>query len=320
MEMTESKDLQAHVRNGMGGLIMGLHILPSGKQIIKSENKKNKERELTLIIKEKPNWYDTLTGNGFILLEGNQASDEKVNVPGPPIILNRDELVSIKVINRLKEVTTVHWHGLEIESYFDGVAGWGNKGKLYAPMIQPGDSFIVHMKPPRSGTYIYHTHMHNNQLIAGMYGPMIVKEPGEKYDADKNQIFLIGQGGADVEDRIFFINGKSANDTLLLETNKNYRFRVINITALAPKFNISLLYNTLPVNWKILAKDGADFPGNQQVIKPALKQTISIGETIDFEFQPTEKGDYHFEVRGGDGTLRLTKLIRVFEKPEISFK
>jgi FtsP/CotA-like multicopper oxidase with cupredoxin domain len=315
MQMNESKNLQSHVRNSMGGLIMGLHVLPSGKKITNTENKKVKERQLTLIIKEKQNWYDTLMGNGFILLEGNQVSDNNVNVPGPPIILNRDEPVSIKVINRLKEATTIHWHGLEIESYFDGVSGWGNKGKLLAPMIQPGDSFVVHMKPPRVGTYIYHTHMHNSQLLKGMYGPMIVKDPGEKYDADKNRIFLIGQGGADVEDRIFFINGKKANDTMGLVANKTYRFRVINITALAPLFNVSLKHDSIPVNWKILAKDGADFPFNQQIIKPAFSQTISIGETLDFEFQPTEKGNYQFEVRGGNGTLRLTKPIRVSDKP-----
>jgi hypothetical protein len=85
------------------GLLWGLQILPSNKnwKLVKFENVK--ERKLTLIVKEKPNWCDSATGNGFILLEGNQTSDENVNVPGPSIVLNRDELVAIKVINKLKK-------------------------------------------------------------------------------------------------------------------------------------------------------------------------------------------------------------------------
>lgn len=314
MEEMDQKDLTAHVRDGMGGLIMGIHVLPSGNEINNPENKKVKERALTLIIKEKPNWYDSFMGNGFILLEGNQVSDEKVSVPGPPIILNQYKPVAITVINKLKEATTMHWHGLEIESYFDGVSGWGNKGKRLAPMIQPGDSFVVHITPPRSGTYIYHTHMHNDQLLKGMYGAMIVKEPNVKYDTEKNKIFLIGQGGQDVEDRIFFINGKREKDTLFLKARKSYQFRVINITALGPRFNVSLLHNGLPVTWRIVAKDGAGLPPNQRVIKQASIQKISIGETIDFEFVPGEEGDYLFEVRGGTGKLFVTKVIRVSAK------
>jgi FtsP/CotA-like multicopper oxidase with cupredoxin domain len=47
---------------------------------------------------------------------------------GPPILLSQGEPVSITVHNRLPVATSVHWHGIELDSYYDGVAG-------FAPMV-----------------------------------------------------------------------------------------------------------------------------------------------------------------------------------------
>jgi FtsP/CotA-like multicopper oxidase with cupredoxin domain len=49
-------------------------------------------------------------------------------VPGTPLVLVRGETAAITVINRLPEATTVHWHGMELESVYDGVAGWSRTG------------------------------------------------------------------------------------------------------------------------------------------------------------------------------------------------
>lgn len=311
MEEMDPKDLEAHVREGMGGLIMGINVLPYGKKWKLDDNKKTKERALTLFIKEKPNWCDTLPGNGFVLQEGNKTINDTISIPGPTIILNRDEPVSIKVINKLKEATTVHWHGMEIDSYFDGVSGWGNYKGMLAPIVQAGDSFVVHMKPPRSGTYIYHTHMHNLQLMGGMYGALIVKDPEEKYDEEKNKVLLITHN---IKGDIL-INGQKDQDTLYMKKGMRYRLRMINISFGFSMCNTSIIHNGTPVNWKALAKDGADLPSFQQVVKPALSQPISIGETYDFEFIPGESGDYLFQIKDLYGFLPqpITKVFRVKE-------
>ena len=310
MEEMDPKDLHDHVINGMGGLIMGLQILPSGKNWKLEKFDKIKERKLTLIIKEKPNWCDSATGNGFILLEGDQTSDDKVSIPGPSIVLNRDEAVAIKVINKLKDATTVHWHGLEIESYFDGVSGWGNFKNMLAPIIQPGDSFVVHMRPPRSGTFIYHTHMHNQQLFAGMYGAIIVKDKKENYDIDKNKVIIFGENNVGA----VFVNGKKQPDTLYMKKGINYHFRIVNITAGWADIETSIKYNDKPVSWKPLAKDGADLPSYQQKIKPALNQPVSVGQTLDFEFTPDKAGEYFFQVASTYGFLTpINMVMRVKE-------
>jgi len=308
-EMTEEQmnDITRHAVDGMGGLIMGIHVEPASNEVNKGAYEKKNERELTLIVQEKKNYYDTLTGKGFILREGNTSTDINASIPGPPIILERGKPVAIKIINHLKEATTIHWHGLEIESYFDGVAGWGNRGKELAPLVMPGDSFIVHMTPPRAGTFIYHTHMHSFQLFEGMYGPFIVTEPGEKYNPMTNKIFLFSQG----LNGFLFLNGKTKTDTLTLKRGINYRFRIINITPGVPELTVSLLQNDKSVNWRILAKDGATFPIQQQINKSASNQSVSIGQTFDFEFNPVKAGIFSLGAKDYRDSVIVSKILRV---------
>ena len=48
-------------------------------------------------------------------------------------------------------------------------------------MIEPGATFVVGFTPPRTGTFIYHTHLHDyRQLSRGISVAMIVVEPGER--------------------------------------------------------------------------------------------------------------------------------------------
>jgi FtsP/CotA-like multicopper oxidase with cupredoxin domain len=91
--------------------------------------------------------------------------------------------VSINVRNQLPEATSVHWHGIELENYYYGVAGFGTDGRRVSPMIEPGQAFEALFTPPRAGTSIYHTHMNDlQQVLAGLSGPLIVLNPDETFD------------------------------------------------------------------------------------------------------------------------------------------
>ncbi|MCX8500071.1 MAG: multicopper oxidase domain-containing protein, partial [Caulobacteraceae bacterium] len=56
------------------------------------------------------------------------------STPGPTIEAVEGDRVRIFVTNRLKEHTTVHWHGLILPNGMDGVGG------LNQPHIQPGET------------------------------------------------------------------------------------------------------------------------------------------------------------------------------------
>ena len=106
--------------------------------------------------------------------------DKAPSLLGPPIVLTRGKETEIEVRNMTTNPTAIHWHGIELESYYDGVPGWTGSGQQTSPAIAPGGSFVARMAPPRAGTFIYHTHWHDRaQLLNGVYGPLIVVEPGQ---------------------------------------------------------------------------------------------------------------------------------------------
>jgi hypothetical protein len=98
---------------------------------------------------------------------------------------------------------------MELESYSDGVSGWSGISGSIAPPIAPGDSFPALMTPPRAGTFIYHVHNEaNDELASGLYGALMVLEPGETPDPDR--VFVIGEPGPNGHDpagRPPFVNG-----------------------------------------------------------------------------------------------------------------
>jgi manganese oxidase len=332
-EMNHSNtNLETHARDAMGGLIMGINVLPDKKFQARTSKDKVAERKLTLTIGEKENYFDNSNGKGFQLWENARLNDAvgqgKTNgfsIPGPPLLLIKDQPVAIKVVNTLKEPTTIHWHGLEIDSYYDGVSGWGYTGKKMAPVIQSGDSFTVHLTPSRAGTFIYHTHMHDLQLLQGMYGALIVLNPGETYNPETDKIFLISQGGQGLYmpkmlnnsvdlfgKQKFLLNGTDKPQTLYLKKGHRYRFRIINIGAQNFGNYISIKQNDQLVSWTLIAKDGISLRKNQQQVKPS-SQWVAIGETYDFEFSPAKPGDYQIELRARVITSKpeVTQLIKL---------
>lgn len=308
----EMNDVNTHADSGMGGLIMGIHVNRAGKAQPLLPEKGVAERQITMVV-HNTIYNDTLNGFGLQIIENGKTSQTGYNVPGPPVILYKDEPVAIKVINQLPEYTTIHWHGMQIESYYDGVAGWGYRDNMLAPLIAPGDSFTVHMKPSSAGSYMYHTHMHNLQLFFGVSGPLIVLNKGENYHPTTDKTFLISQtfdtttGGRPY----IFVNGNPNRDTTQLEKGKTYRLRFMNISLDASDINFSILHNNKPVEWRYISRDGSDLLPNQRLNKPALHQNVTIGQTMDFEFKPDDPGDYTLEVHGFGGNLLLTKTMMI---------
>ena len=102
-----------------------------------------------------------------------------------------------------------HRHGIEIESYYDGVPGWGGSSKMMTPPIPPGGSFVARMTPPYAGTYIYRTHRHDEaHLTSGLAGPLLVLNPGEEFDPEHDKIFLITRVASPGPMGVIAVNGQ----------------------------------------------------------------------------------------------------------------
>ena len=167
------------------------------------------------------------------------------------------------VINRLNEGTSVHWHGLELASYSDGVAGWSGSGAHVAPAIMPGDSFVAHLTLHRAGTFIYHTHLDDLvQLTSGLYGPIVVLEPGKRFDPATDHVYTVGWDGDSDPLIHFVVNGDTAAAPLVVAAGVPQRFRLVNI-GMAARARFSLRRGSELASWRPVAKDGADLPAAQ---------------------------------------------------------
>jgi hypothetical protein len=64
-------------------------------------------------------------------------------------------------------------------------------------------------------------------------------------------------------------------------------------------------------NWSIFAIDGANLTTYQQIIKPALKQSVTVGQKTDFEFNAGKPGNYLFAVKDYLDSTVLKNVLKV---------
>lgn len=276
-----------HDHAGMGQLVLGITV-PSQNSSTDAPVW-HADRKLQLVIHERDGWprYGLELRDQF----PSPASVTKSELLGPPIVLTRGQPTEIEVVNKLTQPTAIHWHGIELESYYDGVPGWTGSGTQITPAIAPGTSFVARMTPPRAGTFIYHTHWHDeSQLTNGLYGPLIVLPPGEKLDPSSDLTFVFSIGDFSGLQQLALINGTPQSQTLHLQAGKKYRFRLINISTNNQGMQVSLRKPTGPVEWRVIAKDGADLPA-KAVQSTKAQLTITVGETYDIEFSAATPQD-----------------------------
>ncbi|MFC1236688.1 copper resistance system multicopper oxidase [Vibrio sp. F74] len=107
------------------------------------------------------------------------------SIPAPTLKFKEGDAVTIKVVNQLKESTSIHWHGLILPYQMDGVPGVSFSG------IPAGESFTYKFMIQQSGTYWYHSHS-GMQEMTGMYGAIII-EPKEKelFEYDRDHVVVL---------------------------------------------------------------------------------------------------------------------------------
>lgn len=293
-----NRDTSAHAhskRAHMSGLVMGMNVAARGPQRVNRAT----PRDVALFVQSKPRIFRDKPGLSLIEQRGAaEPRPDSAQAPGTPLILTRGERVRIRVTNRLGEPTAIHWHGIELESFPDGVPDWSGMGGNLFTNVPANGSFDAVFTPPRSGTFIYHSHLNEmRQIVSGMFNPLIVLDPGQKFDPTRDKIFLVGAAGPinDGEYDMGTVNGEREPEPIELVAGRTYRFRMININ---PEWRVqfSLGTDTELSTWRPIAKDGADLPESQRAPRPAFLLT-GPGETADFEFTPAAPGELLLSIR-----------------------
>ncbi|HWX51121.1 MAG TPA: copper resistance system multicopper oxidase [Roseomonas sp.] len=119
-------------------------------------------------------------------------------IPGPVLRFREGEEVVINVTNRLREHTSIHWHGLILPSSQDGVPGIsdGFQG------IDAGGTHQYRFPLVQAGTYWYHSHS-GLQEQSGIYGAIVI-DPAtpEPYGYDRDYIIQLSDWTDETPSRV----------------------------------------------------------------------------------------------------------------------
>lgn len=281
---------------GMSGMVVGLHIHPRPTDRDPEAARTDTER-VRLLVQQNPRFFnDSFAAMGYVVQHGAEPARDSVQTPGMPIVLTRGRPSLITVVNHLSEPTAVHWHGIELTSYYDGVAGISGSVQRRAPMIMPGDSFTAYILPSRAGSFMYHTHLDDiKQLFSGLTGPLIVLDSAETWDPATDHVVYFTLYHDDQSLDRALMNGFKKPPPLTVSAGVPQRFRFFAL-ATAGMLDFRLVgADSSVATWSPVAKDGADLIPAQRLPRPA-KVTMSVGETSDFIWTPPHSGVYRLQM------------------------
>ena len=174
---------------------------------------------------------------------GRQARTMGYNggVPGPTLRLRSGDTLRLDLVNRLEEVTNLHVHGLHVSPE-------GNGDNIFLAVEPRQTQRYEHRLPDDHppGVYWYHPHHHGNvadQIFGGLYGAIIVEDPADKINADRERVMVISDitldpGGSLVtpstmeqmmgrEGELVLLNGQAA-PRLKGRSGERERWRIVN--------------------------------------------------------------------------------------------
>ena len=120
-------------------------------------------------------------------MTGKTAVATTVNgqLPGPTLVWQEGDTITLHVTNHLKRSSSIHWHGIILPAPMDGVPGISFNG------IPPGKTFTYRFKVRQHGTYWYHSHS-GYQEQTGVYGSIIIKpKKKEPFSYDRDYVVLL---------------------------------------------------------------------------------------------------------------------------------
>jgi FtsP/CotA-like multicopper oxidase with cupredoxin domain len=89
-------------------------------------------------------------------------------IPGPTLRFREGDVARIYVKNEMDVETSIHWHGILLPNFQDGVP------YVTTPPIIPGTTFIYEFPIKHTGTYWYHSHT-GLQEQRGIYGSIVIE-------------------------------------------------------------------------------------------------------------------------------------------------
>jgi FtsP/CotA-like multicopper oxidase with cupredoxin domain len=226
------------------------------------------------------------------------------SIPGPTIQVYPNDYINIRVINRLPEPTSIHWHGLDIPNVMDGVSTVEP-----SPKIEPGHYFDYCFRinnPP--GTHMYHTHHQTTrQEMSGMGGALVILEPDDFHSDIQRDYFImlqeftvLGLKMGEVKPGVYDIDPFSDDFNFFTMNGRCFPYTTPLQVRFGEKVKIRLgniVMQEHPIHihghqFKVTATDGNAIPVHSQLKKNTIP--VASGETWDIEFVANNPGVWPF--------------------------
>ena len=213
--------------------------------------------------------------------------------PGPVLEATEGERVRIYVTNKLREGTSVHWHGMFVPNGMDGVAG------LTQAAIPPGKTYKYEFTLERPGTFMYHPHGDEmTQIALGMMGMFVVHPRAADKPRVRDYALMLHEWKIPIGTRrpdplamsdfnVLTINGKAfpAVEPLLAETGDLVRIRFANLGPME--------HHPLHLHghaFELVGTDGGTVPPSAR--HPETTILVPVGTTRTIEFTARAPGDW----------------------------
>lgn len=218
--------------------------------------------------------------------QNTQINTINGNYLGPTVMIDKGQTFNANVQNNLSEVTTIHWHGLNVPELMDGhpkdaITVGGSRSYTF-PVIN------------RGGTYWYHAHpdmLTGKQVYRGVAGFFIVRDPAENFNLPSGSydipLCIQDRRTADIPNFPYSPGSYEQNwgmlgDTVLVNGTPDayldvsrtlYRFRILNGSN-ARVYKLAFSDNR---NFHIIATDG----GLKDAPVQLNQVTLSPGERVE---------------------------------------
>ncbi len=106
------------------------------------------------------------------------------SIPGPTLLFKEGDYARIVVTNNMDVETSVHWHGILLPNFQDGVP------YLTTPPIRPGNTFEYFFQLRQAGTYWYHSHT-MLQEQSGVYGGIVIEPKKKTLEYDRDLVLVL---------------------------------------------------------------------------------------------------------------------------------
>jgi len=216
------------------------------------------------------------------------------SIPGPLIEAKVGDQVVVHFQNHVDVPTTMHPHGIFYSAEMDGAY----KGRFTDPggFVQRNRKFtyVWEARADSVGTWLYHDHgpMDPVPVFKGLFGPLIVRDPGAP-DPPDVEYFLVmhtfSPVATNLNQQFACINGRAyAGNTPTLRAKVGQRV-AFHVIALDDDFHTFHIHGH---RWADTSGYGTD--GNPGSAKSLDTKTLGPGESFTFEFVEDNPGRWFY--------------------------